>query len=70
MHDARTLLNLGDEAVCRLGRRGYTLDLAAIDGLFTRRNSLIKSTDELRAESKRVAAEVGKAARAGGTHPS
>jgi seryl-tRNA synthetase len=66
MHDARTLLDLGEEAVRRLARRGYTLDLEAIGGLFTRRNSSIKSADEMRAESKRVAVEVGKTAKAGG----
>jgi seryl-tRNA synthetase len=66
MHDARTLLDLGDEAVRRLERRGYSLDLATIEDLFTRRNSSIKSVDEMRVESKRVAAEVGKTAKAGG----
>ena len=66
MHDARTLLDLGEEAVRRLARRGYTLDLARLEDLFSRRNSLIKSGDDLRAESKQVAAEVGKTAKAGG----
>ena len=66
MHDARTLLELGDEAVRRLARRGYPLDLATIEDLFTRRNSLIKNVDELRAESKRVAAEVGRISKIGG----
>jgi seryl-tRNA synthetase len=66
MHDARTLLGMGEEAVRRLARRGYALDLATIEDLFTRRNSSIQSADELRAESKKVAAEVGKTARAGG----
>jgi len=66
MHDARTLLDLGDEAVRRLARRGYPLDLATLEDLFTRRNSSIKRADELRAESKRVAQEVGRTAKAGG----
>lgn len=66
MHDARTLLDLDEEAVRRLARRGYALDLSTIEDLFTRRNSSIKSAEELRAESKRVAQEVGKAAKAGG----
>lgn len=66
MHDARTLLDLGQEAVRSLARRGYALDLTAIENLFTRRNSSIKSADELRADSKKVAAEVGKTAKAGG----
>jgi seryl-tRNA synthetase len=63
MHDARTLIDLGDEAVRRLARRGCKFDLTTIEDLFTRRNSLIKSADELRAESKKVAQEVGQAAR-------
>jgi seryl-tRNA synthetase len=66
MHDARTLIDLGEEAVRRLGRRGYTLDLTTIEDLFARRNASIKSADELRAESKKVAKEVGRATRAGG----
>lgn len=66
MHDARTLLELGQEAVRRLARRGYTLDLATIEDLFSRRNSSIKTADELRAESKKVAQEVGRTAKAGG----
>lgn len=66
MHDARILLDLGDEAVRRLARRGYKLDLATIEDLFTRRNSSIKSADELRAESRRMAQEVGKTAKVGG----
>lgn len=66
MHDARALIELGDEAVHRLARRGYTLDLAAIEDLFNGRNSSIKNADELRVESRKVAAEVGKTARASG----
>ncbi len=66
MHDARTLLDLGEEAVRRLARRGFTLDLALIEELFTRRNSLIKRADDLRAESKQLAQEVAGVAKAGG----
>lgn len=65
MHDARTLLDLGDEAVRRLARRGHALDLSALEGLSSRRNRAIASADEQRAESKRVAQEVGRAAKAG-----
>lgn len=65
MHDARSLLNAGEDAVNRLARRGYMLDLATIEDLVVRRNSLIHSSDELRAESRRVAAEVAKLVRAG-----
>jgi len=66
MHDARTLLDLGDEAVRRLARRGYALDLTTVEDLLTRRNSSIRSADDLRAESRRIAHEVGRAARDGG----
>lgn len=66
MHDARTLLGLGDEAVRRLARRGYALDLPTLEDLFARRNQSIKSADGLRAESKRIAQQVGKVAKAGG----
>lgn len=66
MHDARALLDEGENAVRRLARRGYQLDLATLSDLFTRRNASIHSADELRAESKKVAAEVGKIARSGG----
>src|SRR5262245_28448584 len=65
MHDARTLLDRGEGAVRNLARRGYALDLPALQELFSRRNALIKSIDDLRAESKQVAAAVGSAARAG-----
>jgi seryl-tRNA synthetase len=65
MHDTRTLLELGDEAVRRLARRGYSLDLGTIEDLFSRRNAAIGTAEELRSESKRIAAEVGKLARAG-----
>jgi seryl-tRNA synthetase len=66
MHDARTLLDLGDEAVRRLERRGYTLDLAKVRELFAGRNSAISRAEEFRAESNKIAAEVGRAAKAGG----
>jgi seryl-tRNA synthetase len=66
MHDPRALLDAGDEAVRRLARRGFQLDLPAIESLLTRRNVAIKAADDLRAESKRVAGEVGRAARSGG----
>ncbi|QMU75398.1 serine--tRNA ligase [Streptacidiphilus sp. PB12-B1b] len=65
MHDARALIDLGDEAVRRLARRGYALDLAALESLQSRRNQSIRIADELRSEAKRVAAEVQQAARAG-----
>jgi seryl-tRNA synthetase len=65
MHDPRALLDPGNEAVRRLARRGYPLDQAALEDLLSRRNASIKAADDLRAESKRVAQEVGVAARSG-----
>jgi seryl-tRNA synthetase len=66
MHDARALLDLGDEAVRRLARRGYAFEPAPVADLLTRRNRAIQTADELRGESKRTAREVGLAAKAGG----
>ena len=55
MHDPRALLDPGNEAVRRLARRGYPLDVVALEDLLSRRNASIKTADDLRAESKRVA---------------
>lgn len=66
MHDARALIDMGDEAVRRLARRGYTLDLSSLESLQSRRNQSIGIADELRSESKSVAAGVQKAATSGG----
>ena len=66
MHDPRALLDPGTESVRRLARRGYQLDLPALDALLSRRNTSIKQADDLRSESKKVAQEVGLAARSGG----
>jgi seryl-tRNA synthetase len=66
MHDARALLDLGEEAVRGLARRGYAFDPAPVADLLSRRNRAIQTGDELRAESKRTAREVGLAARSGG----
>jgi seryl-tRNA synthetase len=65
MHDPRTLIELGDDAVRRLARRGYKLDLGSLEDLLSRRNKSIQQVDALRAESKKVAAEVQQAARSG-----
>ncbi|MFD5319067.1 serine--tRNA ligase [Streptomyces sp. NPDC127098] len=65
MHDARALLEMGEEAVRRLARRGFALDPSAVEGLLARRNGAIRAADELRAEGKRVAAEVQQGARRG-----
>ncbi|KIF07257.1 seryl-tRNA synthetase [Streptomyces sp. RSD-27] len=66
MHDARALIDMGAEAVRRLARRGYSLDLSRLEDLQSRRNQGIRSADELRAEAKRVASEVQQTARQGG----
>jgi seryl-tRNA synthetase len=66
MHDPRALLNMGSDAVRRLARRGYTLDLSGLEDLTSRRSKSIQRADELRAESKRVAQEVQTVARQGG----
>ncbi|SFC61666.1 serine--tRNA ligase [Streptomyces aidingensis] len=65
MHDVRALIDMGDEAVRRLARRGYALDLSSLESLQSRRNQSIRTADDLRAESKRVAQEVQQKARAG-----
>jgi seryl-tRNA synthetase len=66
MHDPRTLLDPDTDAVRRLARRGYALDAAALEDLLSRRNKSIRQADELRAESKRVAQQVGATAKQGG----
>src|SRR5690242_19484788 len=65
MHDARGLIEMGTEAVRRLARRGYNLDLSTLEDLQFRRSRSIHSIDELRAESKRVASDVQHASRRG-----
>jgi seryl-tRNA synthetase len=65
MHDPRALLEMGADAVHRLARRGYTLDLATLEALFARRTSSITTADQLRAGSNRVTQEVQQAARQG-----
>jgi seryl-tRNA synthetase len=66
VHDAKELTGLGEAAVARLARRGYELDPAPLAALLAERNRAIRTGDELRAESKRIAGEVGAAARSGG----
>jgi seryl-tRNA synthetase len=65
MHDPRVLLDPATDAVRKLARRGFTLDLPALEELFSRRTAVIGQTDESRAESNRLAKEVGAAARRG-----
>lgn len=66
MHDARALTQMGAEAVRRLARRGYDLDLSAIEDLQSRRISSLQHAESLRAESKHVAKEVQETAKQGG----
>jgi seryl-tRNA synthetase len=58
MHDPRVLLDPATDAVRKLARRGYSLDLTSVEKLLSGRNSAIRRGDEARAESKRVATAV------------
>ena len=58
MHDPRVLLDPTTDAVRRLARRGYALDLTALEKLLAARNAAIHRGDEARAESKRTATSV------------
>jgi seryl-tRNA synthetase len=62
MHDPRVLLDPATDAVRKLARRGYHLDVVSLEKLLAARNSAIHRGDEARAESKRVAAAVKGAA--------
>src|SRR3954452_2208952 len=55
MHDPRVLLDPATDAVRRLARRGYALDVTALEKLLSARNAAIHRGDEARAESKRTA---------------
>lgn len=65
MHDPRVLLDPATEAVRKLARRGYQLDLELVEKLLSQRSSAIQRVDKARAESKQVASEVQAKARAG-----
>jgi len=65
MHDPRVLLDPATDAVRKLARRGFALDLPALEKLFSQRTAVIGQTDESRAESNRLAKEVGAAAKRG-----
>jgi len=58
MHDPRALLDPTTDAVRRLARKGYALDVTSLEKLLSGRNSAIQRGDEARAESKRVATSV------------
>ncbi len=65
MHDARALIDSGQDAVTSLARRGFDLDLIAIEGIFSQRNEAIKQANDLRAEAKQIARQVGQVAASG-----
>ncbi|HYV79420.1 MAG TPA: serine--tRNA ligase [Streptosporangiaceae bacterium] len=65
MHDPRVLLDPTTDAVRRLARRGYQLDLDKLGSLLSGRNSAIGEVESARAESKRIAQEVQATAKRG-----
>lgn len=65
MQDPRHLLDPATEAVRRLARRGYDLDLGRLETLLAARNGAIQATDAARAQVKRLAAQINAAARSG-----
>jgi seryl-tRNA synthetase len=62
MHDARHLLDPATEAVRRLARRGYKLDLEHLASLVSSRSQSTQATDAARADAKKLAAAVNSAA--------
>lgn len=58
MHDPRVLLDPATEAVRKLARRGFPLDVEGLDKLLTARNAAIHRGDTARAQSKQVATSV------------
>lgn len=58
MHDPRVLLDPATDAVRKLARRGFALDVAGLEKLSSGRNAAIQRGDEARAEAKRLATSV------------
>ncbi|MEJ3656957.1 serine--tRNA ligase [Actinomycetes bacterium KLBMP 9759] len=58
MHDPRVLLDPATDAVRKLARRGFSLDVTELEKLLSSRNSAIQRGDDARGESKRVATAV------------
>jgi seryl-tRNA synthetase len=58
MHDPRVLLDPATDAVRKLARRGFVLDVTSLEKLLAARNAAIHRGDEARAESKRTATAV------------
>jgi seryl-tRNA synthetase len=65
MHDPRVLLDPATDAVRKLARRGYQLDLGRLEKLTSQRSVAIRQVDEARAESNRIAQEVRAAGKRG-----
>jgi seryl-tRNA synthetase len=65
MHDPRALLDPATEAVRKLARRGFDLDLDTLEKLFSTRTSTVSTANDVRAEANRVAKDVGAAAKRG-----
>lgn len=65
MHDPRVLLDPATDAVRKLARRGYQLDLIQVERLLSGRNAAIKRGDDARAEAKQLASEVQQTAKRG-----
>ncbi len=58
MHDPRVLLDPATDAVRKLARRGFVLDITSLEKLLSARNAAIGRGDDARGESKRVATSV------------
>lgn len=58
MHDPRVLLDPATDAVRKLARRGFSLDVESLEKLLAARNAAIGRGDDARGESKRVATSV------------
>jgi seryl-tRNA synthetase len=58
MHDPRVLLDPATDAVRRLARRGFALDVTSLEKLLAARNSAIGRGDDARGEARRVATSV------------
>lgn len=58
MHDPRVLLDPATDAVRKLARRGFALDVTSLEKLLAARNSAIGRGDDARGEAKRVATSV------------
>ncbi|MEV6602808.1 serine--tRNA ligase [Kutzneria sp. NPDC051319] len=65
MHDPRVLLDPATEAVRKLARRGFQLDLDQLNKLLTQRNASIQEIDAARTESNELARQIPAKAKAG-----